>query len=300
VANPKASSESQLESAPATEAPIAAPGFAKKNLLIVGAVVVALWAMAIASKSTIFLSVMGAVTLALAGIAFWVIRLLKRQKGLASLLQNATQSPEARRAAIAKLEAGKDAGDVTNIIARAQLVAADDPKAALEILEAVERKKIPAHVQDDFAVLLSHLYLSFGRAKDARPLVDKINVDSSERAAQRGLLVTVVAEAWARTGKHDDALALIATVDTNKSENQQFKVPLLAARVFAKFAAGKKGGAREDLRGLAMEDANHLAKFLMPQFKVHPELQRLAREVAQGSPQLRGTASHPSQQRRSR
>jgi len=276
------------------------PGFAKKNLIIAGVVVLALWAMAIASKSTIFLSVMGVLTVVLAGLAFYVIRLLKRQKGLASLLQNATQSPEARRAAIAKLEAGKDAGDVTNVIARAQLVAADDPKAALEILEAIERKRIPAHVQDDFGVLLSHLYLSFGRAKDARPLADKINVDSSERAAQRGLLVTVVAETWARTGKHEEALALIASVDTSKPENQQYKVPLLAARVFARFAAGKKGGAREDLRGLAMEDPNHLAKFLMPQFKVHPELQRLAREVAQGSPQLRGSASHPSQQRRFR
>lgn len=282
------------------KAPAPAPGFAKKNLLIIGGVLALLWALAIVSGSLVFLIVMGVLTVAVAGVLLWVRRLVKRQQGLTSLLQSASQSPEARRAAIAKLEAEKDPNDVTNIIARAQLEAADDPKKALEMLEAVERKKVPVAIQDDFGALLSQLYLNYGRAKDARPLVDKINVDSSDRAAQRGFLVAIVAEAWARTGKHEDALNLLATADPNAAENREFRMPLLVARVFARFAAGKRGPAREDLKTIADVDVNHLGRFLMPQFRVHPDLQRLARQVAQASPQVRGAGkamAHPGMRR---
>ena len=38
---------------------------------------------------------------------------------------------------------------------------------------------------------------------------------------------------------------------------------------------------------LADEDVNHLSRFLAPQFRVHPELQKLARKVYEQHPAAR-------------
>jgi hypothetical protein len=273
------------ESAPPAAAQVG--GLRTKNLVIIGVVTAGVWALAISTGSIIFMSIVGVLTAVLLGFLVWVLRLTRKQQGLASLLQNAASSPEARRAAIARLEAEKDKNDITNVIARAQLESAENPARALELLEPIELKRVPPQLQDDFAILRSQLYLHFGRPRDARPLVDTVNVDNPQRAQMRGLMVTVVAETWARTGKHEEALALIDSVDLAKEDNEQIRVSLLVARAFARFAAGKKGGAREDLRAIADLDVNHLGRFLMPQFKVHPDLQRLAREVAEKNPKVR-------------
>ncbi len=281
---------------PSTTQPAQTGGLQKKNLVIIGLIVAGLWALAIYSESLVFRIIMGVLTLVIAGGLVWLLRMLGKQKRFSSMLQGAASSPEARRAAIAKLESDKDANDPTNVIARAQLVAADDPKKALEMMEAIQTKLIPAQVQDDFALLLSQLYLGFGRAKDARPLVDKVNVDNPQRKEQRGLMVAVVAEAWARTGKHAEALTLLESVDFGG--DAQLRIPLLVARTFARFASGKKGAARDDMKQMAAEDVNLLGRFLMPQFRVHPELQRLARQVAEGNPQIRRMSASRSPQRR--
>lgn len=279
-----------------TARPAQAGGLQKKNLVIIGLIVAALWALAIYSDSLVFRIIMGVLTLVIIGGLVWLLRLLSKQKRFSGMLEGAASSPEARRAAIAKLEADKDANDPTNMIARAQLVAADDPKKALEMMEGIQTKLIPAQVQDDYALLLSQLYLGFGRAKDARPLVDKVNLDNPQRKEQRGLMVAVVAEAWARTGKHAEALTLLESV--NFSADAQLRIPLLVARTFARFASGKKGAAREDMKLMAMDDVNLLGRFLMPQFRVHPELQRLARQVAESNPEVRRMSASRSPQRR--
>jgi hypothetical protein len=166
------------------------------------------------------------------------------------------------------------------------------------MLENYELKQIPAQMQDDFAILRSQLYLHFGRPKDARPLVDQVNVDSAARKDQRSMMVSVVAESWARTGKHNEALALLDTVDLGNEKNDSTRIQLLCARTFARFAAGKRGGAREDLKLLSDEDVNHLGRFLMPQFRVHPDLQKLARSVAEKNPQMRAMSKAQQPQRR--
>jgi hypothetical protein len=74
----------------------------------------------------------------------------------------------------------------------------------------------------------------------------------------------------------------------------QQKVALLSARVFARFASGKRTMAKDDLDTLASMDVNHLGKFLMPQFKVHPELQKLARTVLEKNPTARRMAKAQS------
>ena len=57
--------------------------------------------------------------------------------------------------------------------------------------------------------------------------------------------------------------------------------------MFAKFAANQRGAARTELSALADEDLNHLGRFVAPQFRVHPELQKLARSVFEQHPSAR-------------
>jgi hypothetical protein len=272
----------------------AAGGFKKKNLITIGVVTVLVWAFAIQTGSVILMSIVGVLTVVLIGVLIWVFRLLRKQRNLTSLLQGSMSSPEARREAIAKLSEGKDAGDVVNVFARAQLVAADDPAAALKMLETIDPKKVAAQMQDDVAILKSQLYLHFGRPRDARPLADRINVDNPQRKDARTMIVGIVAEAWGRTGKHEQALTLLDTVNIDAEKNVQQKVALLSARVFARFASGKRTMAKDDLDTLASIDVNHLGKFLMAQFKVHPELQKLARTVLEKNPTARRMAKAQS------
>ncbi len=270
--------------------PVTVGGLKKKTLVTVGIVVVLVWAFAIQTGSVILMSIVGALTLALIGVIIWVLRLVGKQKKFAAMIQGAAGSPEARREALARLENSKEANEATHVFARAQLEAADDPARALETLEALEMKRVPAQLQDDVAILRAQLYLHFGRPKDARPLCDLVNVDNADRKDARGMMVAVVAEAWARTGKHQEALAMLETVDFEAPANEQGQAQLLVARAFARFASGKKGGAREDLKAVADLDVNHLGRFLMPQFRVHPELQKLARAVAEKHPAMRKMA----------
>jgi tetratricopeptide (TPR) repeat protein len=265
-------------------------GLQKKALVIVGFVLAGLWAIAIPSGSLVFQIIVGVLTAVVAGFLVWAVRMIRKQQSLAGMLQGAIKSPEARREALAKLEAAKDPNDVTNIFARAQLLAADEPDRALELLEAVERKRIPAQMQDDFGLLQSQLYLMAGKPREARPLVDLINVDSPQRKEQRAFVVAVVAEAWARTGKHTEALELLGTVETGK-ENAEIRAQLLVGDVFGRFASGKRKEARESLEKLAAIEPNYLGKFILPRFRVHPQLQTLARSVAEKQPGLRRAAS---------
>lgn len=278
------------DAALSTEGAPQQPGLQKKALVIVGLVLAGLWALAITSGSLVFQIIVGVLTAVVAGFLIWAMRMIRKQQSLAGMLQGAIKSPEARREALAKLEAAKDPNDVSNIFARAQLMASDTPDKALDLLEAVERKRIPAQMQDDFGLLQSQLYLMAGRPKDARPLVDLINVDSPQRKDQRAFVVSIVAESWARTGKHKEALELLDTVEVGK-ENAEIRAQLLVGEVFGRFASGKRKEARDSLERLAAIEPNYLGKFILPRFRVHPQLQTLARSVAEKQPNLRRAAS---------
>lgn len=272
-------------------APTAPPGqvvggISKKALLIVLVVVGLAWAFALQTGSTVLVIIVAVLTALVAAVLIWALRMLKKQRSLLGLVQGATQSTEARRDAIAALASGKDAGKPEKVFARAQLLAADDPKAALDLIEPMPMKDFPAAMQDDVALLLTRLYLGFGRTADARKHADRMNLDNPARAEARPIAASLVAEAWARTGKAKEALALIETVTLPKKaeEAEQITVQLKVARVFAKFASGQRGPAKAELGALAADDINHLGRFLMPQFRVHPQLQQLARQVLDAHP----------------
>ena len=279
--------EDQADSAPASQQPQVQGGIKKKQLIIIGVVTALAWAFAINTGSTVLLIIVGVLTALVAVAMIYAFRMLRKQRRVVSLLQSGAQSPEKRKEALAKLSAAKDANAPTNVFARAQLMANDDPKGALQLLESVELKVFPAQMQDDVSLLKAQLYLTFGRTQDARKAVDSMNLDNPQRKEVRAFAASITAEAWARTGKPKEALALLDGVELPKDNREAIELQCRIARVFAQFAANKRNLARQELVALADDDPNYLGRFVAPQFRVHPELQKLARTVAQQHPSAR-------------
>ena len=279
--------------------PPAAPqiGFPKKTLYWIGGIAAVIWAFAISTGNLIFISIVGVLTAVLAFVLLRAFLFIRKQRGVVDILQGAQHSPEARKEALAKLEQGKDANAPTTVFARAQLMAADDPKAALQLLDKTDLKTFPPGMQDDVSLLRTQLYLGLGRTADARKAADTINLDNPERKAARPLAASIVAEAWARTGKPKEALALLESMETPAKDAEQIGIQAKVARVFARFAANQRGLARNELNSLADEDVNYLGRFLDPRFRVHPELQKLARQVLEKHPAARKVIKQQAQRR---
>lgn len=287
-------SETTAESEPAVG------GIKKKTLITIAVVVVAVWAFAIQTGSAIFMSVVGGLTVLLAVVLVWALRQVRKQRGLVGLLRGASASPAARKSALAELEAKKDADAPLNVFARAQLMATDNPAGALALLEPIGLKAYHASMQDDVALLMTQLYLGLGRTQDARKTADTINVDNPDRKQVRAMAACIVGEAWARTGKPKEALALVDTVEIPSGDAQQIGLQMRIVRVFAKFATNQRGPARSELMQLADDDPNNLGRFLMPQFRVHPELQKLARRVLEQHPASRAMAKQQARSQKIR
>jgi cbb3-type cytochrome oxidase subunit 3 len=272
---------------PAAPLPPNLGGIPRKTWIWIGVITLAIWAFALNTGNTIVLSVVGGLTLVLIGVLFWAMRTIRKHKSTISLLQGAIASPEARRDALAKLSEGKDAKSPTNVFARAQLLASDEPQESLTLLGSIELRNYPPAMQDDVSLLKAQLYLRMGRTQDARKAADVMNLDNPQRKEIRPLAASIVAEAWARTGKPKEALALIDTVEIPKKDGEQIALQLRFARVFARFAANQRNQARAELVSLADDDVNNLGRFVSVQFRVHPELQKLARMVFEQHPAAR-------------
>lgn len=285
-ATPAAAPEAPDAAAKAPAAPPAG-GIPRKTWIIIGVITAVVWAFAINTGNLIVLIVVGVLTAVLAGVMIWALRTIRKHRNTMSLLQGATVSPEARREALAKLSEGKDAGTPTNVFARAQLLAVDDPTGALKLLGTVELRSYPPAMQDDVSLLQTQLYLRLGRTADARKSADQMNLDNPQRKEIRALAATIVAEAWARSGKPKEALALLDTVELPKKDAEQIALQARVAKVFARFAANQRSQARAELVALADEDLDQLGRFVLPQFRVRPDLQKLARSVLEQHPSAR-------------
>lgn len=292
MAEKKKSSVAPASKSASPAAPAAAPGGMQwRNIGIIGAAVAVLWITAFATNSKAFIIVVAVITVGVAGGLAWIYRWARKQRAMMEMLQTASLSPESRKAALAKLQAAPGADkDVMNAIARAQLQAQEDPDAATATLESIDLKKVPAQMVDDIRAFRAQLYLMKGRSKEARDLADEIKVTNSANSESRGMLAATVAEAWARTGKHAEAIELLNTIKPEDPDFAKAKVPLLYARIYAQFAAGKRDGVRHDMNALVKQDANLLGRFVMPQLKVHPELQKIARSVLEKDPEVRKMA----------
>jgi hypothetical protein len=279
--------EAPTEPAPETPQPPTLGGIPRKTWLWIGGITLAVWAFTINTGSNVLLIIVGSLTLVLIGVLLWAMRAIHKHKSTVSLLQGAVASPEARREALAKLSEGKDANSPTNLFARSQLLAQDDPAGALKLLSSIELRAYPPAMQDDVSLLQTQLYLRLGRTGDARKSADQMNLDNPQRKEIRPLAASIVAEAWARAGKPKEALALLDTIELPRKDAEQIALQIRVARIFARFAANQRGPARSELAALADEDPNQLGRFVMPQFRVHPELQKLARSVFEQHPSAR-------------
>lgn len=222
--------------------------------------------------------VAGVLTLIALGFLIWVWRLTRKSADIAAILKGATDK-ESRLAALEQLRARQSPGgkDALNAIAQAQLVAQENPGEAIRILEAIDLKKAPAMVQDDVRANLAMFYLMQGRARDARELADEIRLDRQPQARAKAMYAAVIAEAYARTGKPEEARKLLDTYDPSDKEFGQVAGMLLRAQVYTFTATKKRGRAQKAMEQLLEVDPNMVAAFV--QKGQRPEVSRLARQV---------------------
>jgi hypothetical protein len=224
--------------------------------------------------------VVGVLTIALLGFGVYVWNLTRRQGALAEILKQATTDEAGRKAAIEKLAAAGDS-DAMNAMARAQLVARDDPKEAIAILESIQIHKADALIQDDIRANLGYLYLAMNRVKDARAVADQIKYDQGATAKQKAMYAAVVAEAKSRTGDPQDAKRVLEGIDTNDAEVAELMPMIARAQVFTFFGTKNRGLARKAMDVLVATDPNLLAPFLVTKAATpgDVEMQKMAREV---------------------
>lgn len=254
-----------------------------RTIAVIVAAFVVLWVTAFMVQSYdedgvfgwIVVGVVGALTLAAIGFGVYIWRLTTKSRGIVDILAQATDE-EGRKKALEQLEA-KGEGDALSALARSQLVARENPKQAMEILEAIDVEKAPAVVQDDVRANLGFLYLMNGRAKDARKLADDLRLDRQPNAKAKAMYAAVAAEAFARTGKAGEAKKLVDTYDATDPEYGEVAGMLYRAQVYTFYALKKRGRAAKAMKDLARTDPNMVAPFL--QGRVRPQLKKMAEDA---------------------
>lgn len=222
--------------------------------------------------------VVGALSIAAIGFGIYIWRLTQRSRGIVDILSQATDA-EGRKKAIEQLEKA-DSKDAMAALARAQLVAREQPLEAMRILEGIDVAKAPAVVQDDVRANLAFLYLMQNRTKDARPLADQIRLDRQPNAKAKAMYAAVTAEAFARTGRPDEAKKLLETYKADDPEYGEVQGMLLRAQVYTYLATKNRGLAQSAMNKLAKLDANMLAPFIAK--NARPEIQELAKKALKG------------------
>ncbi|NOY89673.1 MAG: hypothetical protein GXP55_00590 [Deltaproteobacteria bacterium] len=218
------------------------------------------------------LVVAGVLSLIGIGFGIYVWRLTRKSAAIIDILKGATDA-EGRAQAIEKLAERSD--DALSNLARAQLVAQKEPAEAVRILEGIDLAKAPAVVQDDVRSNLALMYLVQNRAKDARALADEIRLDRQPQAKAKAMYAAVIAEAFSRTGKADEALKLLDTYDAADPAYAEVRAVMLRAQVFTYFAVKKRGLAQKAMDGLAAADVNMVAS--LTQKGIRPEIAKMAR-----------------------
>lgn len=202
----------------------------KLNWKVIGQIAVGfavLWVLAFMAQPLVGwwgVGIAGVLTLVALGFGLYVWNLTRKSQNIVEILKTAKDA-ESRKAALEQLkaQAGGEGKDALNALAQAQLVAQDDPESAMRILEGIDLKKAPSVIQDDVRANLALMYLVNGRVKDARPLVDQITLDRQPQAKARAMYAAVMAETFARTGKHDEALKLLETYKADDPENGEIR-----------------------------------------------------------------------------
>jgi hypothetical protein len=248
--------------------------------LRVGLPIVGVWVIALLIGRTWSLIAAAVLTAAATGLVVWAIRFAKKTRAVASLVQGA-DTPEARKEALSKLETDFKKGDTAAIFAKAQLQLHEDPRKALATLEEVDLGKVMAPIADEARAQRAMIHLMLGEPERARQLVDGIDLGRHQQPKTKATLVTVIGEAWARTGQGKKALDTLSVFDPEDPEYGDLKAQLYRAFAFAYAATNDTKGIRRVLRKMLEINPQLLGGFLMK--KVHPLLKREAEETLRRS-----------------
>lgn len=222
-------------------------------------------------------------TIAVVIAAAMVLRNLRKSEEYGALLgPDDGLSAEERATRIQKLEAQVEKGDPTAIMAKAQLLMQDAPRDALATLEKANLEKAPKLVASQVRAMRAMIHLNLGEVKDARTLVEEIDLAKIPDLKVRANLAAVVAEAWARSGNPIEANELLDKYSLEDKDLQDAKMQLLRARVFACAHKQDFTGMRRALKALTAISPQ-LAAMFVGQKRIHPLLEQEARKQLEKS-----------------
>lgn len=281
-----------LQTAPVANVPDPLSGENLKGLLTrLGLPLLAAWVIGalvagFSQSSTVQYIALGiptALTLAAAGLIFWIVRQTRKARGVVGILQKAgaAGTKDERDAAIKELDAQYKANDPTAAFAKAQLLMQEDPRKALEVLETINLNKVMGNMADEARGQRAMIHLMLGEVTRARDLVDGIQLARHQDARSRAMLASVVSEAWARSGQAKRAVDTLSVIDPEDEQLAQLKPQIYRSQAFAFAYTNDMKQARRALKRLVGLDARLLGGFLDK--KTHPLLQREAKKMLEQS-----------------
>jgi hypothetical protein len=220
------------------------------------------------------------VTLLAVGVLLWSLRQAKKARTVAGLIGQAS-SAEERKAAIAKLDQDYKKNDPAAVFAKAQLQLQEDPAAALKTLEQIDLGKVVPNVADEARAQRAMIHLMLGQVAQARPLVDGIELKRHEDPRSRAMMVSVMAETWARGGLAKRATETLSVLDPEDPAFEQIRPQLWRATAFCAVYSNDTRNMKRALRKLIDIDPRLLAGFLGK--KTHPMLQKEAKRMLEQS-----------------
>jgi hypothetical protein len=259
--------------------------FNKRSIPTVLGVLALAWLSAAMIGGTFAYVAVGVLTVAGAIALLWLWRRTRKQVALMALIKQAQHDPQAREAALAELsgQSGQD-GLVLAKLMQAQQQATTDPDGAEQTLAALDLSAVPGEVADQVRAQRVQLLLFRNRIREARTIADRIVLSGAGPLAGRAMMRAAVGEALARTGKAPEAWELLAELPFAAPELAEARPLLLYARAFAAIGTGRRDRARADLVALGKLDPTYLGRFIVPGAPVHPELRKMATELARSAP----------------
>lgn len=221
-----------------------------------------------------------AITALAAGVVLWTLRQAKKARDVAGLIGQAGSADE-RKAAIAKLEQDYKKSDPAAVFAKAQLQLQENPEAALRTLEQIDLGKVMANVADEARAQRAMIHLLLGQVTLARPLVDGIELKRHEDPRSRAMMVSVMAEAWARGGQAKRATETLAILDIEDAAFEQIRPQLWRASAHCAAYSNDSRNMKRALRKMIEIEPRLLAGFLGK--KTHPMLQKEAKRMLEQS-----------------
>jgi len=250
----------------------------KKIYLRVGVVAAVVWVIALIVPGWIPKAVAGVASVVAIGVIVWLDRYVKKTQKLGALLKGA-DTEEGRKQALERLDTEFKQGDTQAVLAKAQLQMQDDPRAALTTLEQVNLDKEIGPIAGQVRAMRAMLHLTLGETAEARALADKLELGKQQEPKTRVMFATVASEAWARTGQGKKAVDTLDLFNPDAPENAEMRAQMWRARAFAYAAVNDTKGIARSLKKLADMNPHLLGMFLPPQKKVHPLLEREAKQL---------------------